>query len=776
MAPGLGPSGPRTNSKDPPKVAGPKESSTKKRKSIAIAALGQEEILAQLGPYAAASRRNSMPAGVAADDEVVWMAACELKDFVVMKEGSSLRAWTKHFDIDNDQRVSQSEFIRGMRKMNYQGDPAALFGTLDADHSGELALEELDANAADHWLQFRAFCVRTFQDPADVVKKLGKPTEPADLRFGTGMVNDAHQGEPAITLQQFVDGMRAYGYTYGYEEVIFSALNINDKPAINEDELNWLDQEQKRQKRKDAAKKKALLEKRYKDNNVKDAEATLADFKHFLKRKYGNYLRAWRSALSPDGSMVLQRNVLFKACANLGWHGDVRLLYKALDKDDSGYISIEELDAHAAELLAHFHEFAENNFGNASATFEALDRFNQKKLKLPEFCAALKSFGFQHPAKAIFQGLDYQNTKGLNEEDLLFLDRWKPPAFLTRPANPQAMEDFKQLLIKTYKNFLKAWRHLLDADSSNRCNYDEFEASCKKLNFKGDIPGAWRALDEDLSGYITLQEIDSASSRALCDFKKWCDEEFGSVRSAFGVFDASGDDEVTYREWRRALRIYGFTGNASTLFYALDVERNGTLSLDEAKFLDDWTFPEESDGAQGDVPSMKEIGVMPSHSTQLTTEFGTDAPGPGTYESVSTMGAGPLSPMLKFSGAFSFRGRARGSALPGIQHDAAQKPAPVDYDGHDGLIAISPSKPSWGFGTEIRQVTETLQPETTPGPGQYSPVMNRTARAATCTPRRSLKVHPLFRDLGGVSSPRDLSYSPRKERSEAVTALPRIRG
>eukprot|EP00930_Biecheleria_cincta_P086122 TRINITY_DN7548_c0_g2_i1.p1 TRINITY_DN7548_c0_g2~~TRINITY_DN7548_c0_g2_i1.p1 ORF type:complete len:749 (+),score=159.04 TRINITY_DN7548_c0_g2_i1:170-2416(+) len=745
MAPGLGPSTEsRAGSKErshgaasvemaaglAPPVA--RAGGKNHRRSVAIAAMGHVEMMAQLGPLAAAardrarsrldsddgslasSRRNSIPKAVS-DDDVAWRAACELKEFVVRKEGSSLRAWTKYFDTVHDQRIGQMDFIRGMRAMNYPGDAAELFWTLDADRSGELALEELDANAADQWRQFRAFCVHVFDDPTDMLK-----------------------------------------------------------PAITENDLKWLDQEQKRQKRKEAAKKRALIEKvRRKDNNWKLAEATMKDFKQFLKHKYGNYVRAWRSALSPEGSMVLQRAVLFKACANLGWQGDVRLLYKAFDKDDSGYISIEELDAHAAELLAHFHEFIGKHFGSASAAFKGLDTFNQKKIKQPEFCAALKSFGFQYSAKAIFQGLDYEGKKALNEEDLLFLDRWKPHAFLTRAANPQAMEEFKQLLLKAYKNFLKAWRHLLDSDSSNRCNYDEFEASCKKLKFKGDVPGAWRALDEDLSGCITLHEIDPTSSETLKEFRKWCDQEFGGVRSAFGVFDTSGDDEVTYREWRRALRIYGFTGNASTLFYALDVEKNGSLSVDEVDFLDDWIFPEASDDALDDEPSVK---VRPTHSQSTTqlTQYVTDAPGPGTYNNVSsTVGAGPLSPMLKFSGAFSFRGRIQGPGLPGVQHDSAYTPAPVDYDDLHSLAAICPSKPSWGFGTEIRKVAETSQPDETPGPGQYSPVISRTATAVTCTPRRALKVHPLFRDLG-AASPRNPSYSPRKERSEAVTALPSI--
>ncbi|OLP74503.1 hypothetical protein AK812_SmicGene45934, partial [Symbiodinium microadriaticum] len=34
------------------------------------------------------------------------------REFVNQKEGSALRAWCKHFDPDNDQKISQSQFLR----------------------------------------------------------------------------------------------------------------------------------------------------------------------------------------------------------------------------------------------------------------------------------------------------------------------------------------------------------------------------------------------------------------------------------------------------------------------------------------------------------------------------------------------------------------------------------------------------------------------------------------------------------------------------------------
>jgi len=709
--------------------------------------------------------KNSAPLGAGSDDELAFRAAVELREFVIRKEGSALRAWCKHFDQDNDQKISLSEFLRAMRKLDYKGDATSLFNALDADRSGELALEEMDARAAEQWRHFKAWCVLMFEDIKDMVQRLGSPEQIEEKRGASlPKVLSGPQLKHVVTEQQFIEGVRSLGWTMGYEDILYSALNINDKPAINEDDLKWLEMEKRRQKRKDMAKKKALAEntKRNKDSNWKVAEALLADFKQFLKRSFGNYVRAWRS-LSPDGTMVLQRSVLYKACTSMGWQGDVRLLYKAFDKDDSGYISIEELDARAAELFAYFHEFMNMKWGSASAAFRALDKYNQKKLKQPEFIAALKSFGFQHPAKPIFLGLDFRGYKTLVEEDVLFLDKWKPPAFLTRPVNVQAMEEVKLLMIKVYKTFLKAWRHCLDPDSSNRCNYDEFEVACKKLNFKGDVPGAWRALDEDLSGYITLHEIDSVSSGALADFRRWCDEEFGSVRSAFSVFDVSGDNEVTYREWRRSLRIYGFEGNASTLFFALDVEKIGSLSVDKVGFLDEWHFPDKEDGAESQEhpPTLADLGYKEHFSGHYTTQYETDSPGPAAYRLPSAFGAGPLAPMNHFGGAFSFAKRPVVNFLPGFNKDSALMPSPGDYDDQAGIMLVTPGKPSWAFGSERRHAVDSCMPEAAPGPGpgQYSPTISRGPSAAF-TPRRALKVHPLFRELGHNS--REASQSPRK--------------
>lgn len=691
-------------------------------------------------------------------------AVSELKKFLEMKEGSSLRAWLKHFDVNNDQKISFHEFQRGMRKLEYNGDIHKMFKNLDIDGSGELSLDEVDPDQAGLWLHFRRWCVETFDGIQDMVRRilLNDMEQMKSLRGRPMQKKDSTAAlQNRIDEKQFTCGMVAFGWQGDEPDIslIFNALDVEEQNYLVTPQLKWLDIEKRRQRRKEQAKKRAAQEAQVKrGENWKASEAALSNFKQFLKRKHGHYVRAWRNALSPDGSMILHKSDLFKACANIGWQGDVRLLYKACDKDDSGYISIEELDPRSAELLARFKCFIVQEFGNASAAFRALDKHNTRKIRQQEFMSVMRSHGWHWPMKLLFHGLDAGGTKTLVEEDLYFLDRWKPPPFLVAAPSPEAAEKVKAHLIKDYKNHLKAWRHVLDADSSNRCNYDEFESACKKINFKGDVPGAWRALDDDMSGFITLRELDPESSDELQNFRKWCDQEFGGVRSAFGVFDNSGDNSVSYKEFRRSCRIYGYEGNISGLFKALDVGDAQELTLKEVEFLDDWEFHDDKEG-DDDSPgsfSVEEATMQSKVPPETVIDYCTDGPGPGAYTLPSTFGAGPLTPNVNFGGAFSFRKRPATSYLPGISRDAAGLPAPTAYDNVMGFGTVTPRKPQWGFGSEPRAANEPVALHNgKPGPGNYSPAIKR-GHAVTCTPRRPLRMHPLCRN-GGMLQNRNLT-------------------
>eukprot|EP00928_Gymnodinium_smaydae_P011293 TRINITY_DN14186_c0_g1_i2.p1 TRINITY_DN14186_c0_g1~~TRINITY_DN14186_c0_g1_i2.p1 ORF type:complete len:838 (-),score=171.73 TRINITY_DN14186_c0_g1_i2:191-2704(-) len=499
----------------------------------------------------------------------------ELCRFLEEKTGFVLSTWLQHFDTNNDQRVTAHEFSRAMKNLGYVGDIKRLFAGLDDDGSRELSLNEVCPDQATLWQDFRLWCVRTFKSREEMCRFLSG-------RKGAG-----------ISRTEFVRRSVELGWQGGSEDLLFNALDLNQKECVEADDLEWLDVEIRRQRRKDEAKRLAAAGRRPMTQMRGRGTMLLLAFKRFLLHKYGGYVQAWRNGLSPDGLTHLQRAQFFKACADMGWQKDVRILWKAFDKDESGYIVIDELDLASAELLARFHKFVMDKFGGTAACFKAMDVKGRRKVKLEEFAYVLKKHGAHLPPKTLFAGMDRYRNGYLVEDDMEFLERWRPLPFLLARPNRAAMEEFKRLLLKTYKNYLRAWRRVLDVDNTNRCNWDEFQNACKRVGFAGDIAGAWRALDEDLYGEITLATIDGYSSERLMSFKLWATEEFGGVFYAFGVFDDDGSNSISSLEFRSACRIYGFPDDAVSLFRALDVEGSGTLSRKEVAFLDNWEFEEK---------------------------------------------------------------------------------------------------------------------------------------------------------------------------------------
>merc|ERR1740117_2870796 len=124
--------------------------------------------------------------------------------------------------------------------MKFTGDIKGFFDGIDADGSGELTLEEIDDGQNLIWRQFRAWCVHTFRDKADLLEQLGCGSKDESINFNS-----------------FRDGIREVGWTLGMEELIFAALDTDNKKRIGPDNMEWVDSEMSRQLKKDLAKQRA---------------------------------------------------------------------------------------------------------------------------------------------------------------------------------------------------------------------------------------------------------------------------------------------------------------------------------------------------------------------------------------------------------------------------------------------------------------------------------------------------------------------------------------
>lgn len=529
-------------------------------------------------------------------------ATDHLRQFLISAAGSVLRAWVEFLDENNDQRISKTEFSQGMRKLGYTGDVFRLFSVLDGDESAELTLDEIDMKQATLWRNFRMFAVAAFKSAEELIQKCADWS--ADITPEMASVQKDRPKAFHLTREEFCAGIRKCGWKHSVSDLnwVYDALEDKDDNLLRPSSLSWLATEYARRQKKQEAKirsKKWQVLRMRQEASPQDKHRHFKTFKAFLRKKHGNLIRGWRQALSQTDSMVLSKLHFMKAAARLGFAKESRDLWKSLDKDDSGSASIDELDPRSAETLAHFKVWVNSQFGGVREAFKAIDSDHTRFITCAEFTAALQRFGFQRPTKQLFNHLDKDGSNKIVMDDVLFLDSWNPLPFLLAPPNFKAMAEIKKLILVRTGQYMKAWRRLLDKDATNRCNWYEFKTTCHVLGYAGDIAGAWRAFDDDLSGYISLRQIDEESDMVLSNFRRWCIAEFGSVRSAFAVFDSDCSGSLSFQEFRAACRVYGYDGSPRSLFSALDVDQQGTLTLKEVVFLDDWEIDAEDEFEDG---------------------------------------------------------------------------------------------------------------------------------------------------------------------------------
>jgi len=348
-------------------------------------------------------------------------------------------------------------------------------------------------------------------------------------------------------------------------------------------------------------------------DNLRRARHARKKFIQHLKDTYGNEVRAVRKALSPDHGYGFSLMALRNYCRRSNLKIDHRDLWNALDRNNDGIVSLEELAVQSALTLANFQKWARRNpyLGSCAAIWDSPEAasvsrrrsgtwFAGKKMMvgtLQETLKELKYPGINNPQtrNLLFGALDLINCGLVTRADLEWLDKWRPVEWVYSEADPQALQEFKEILVRQYGHPLHAWRVVLDKDNSNSIDYNEFLAACKKIHFKGNPNAAWRAFDVDLVGKVSMKQFDAESAEILNSFKEWTEVNFGSVKHFFKAFDTDDSDSVTLQELKRACHKLHWNGDVALLFECLDVDQKKdqetkvrSLSFEEVAFLDSW--------------------------------------------------------------------------------------------------------------------------------------------------------------------------------------------
>eukprot|EP00930_Biecheleria_cincta_P060386 TRINITY_DN46047_c0_g1_i1.p1 TRINITY_DN46047_c0_g1~~TRINITY_DN46047_c0_g1_i1.p1 ORF type:complete len:800 (-),score=131.96 TRINITY_DN46047_c0_g1_i1:233-2632(-) len=412
----------------------------------------------------------------------------------------------------------------------------------------------------------------------------------------------------------------------------------------------------------------------------------LLDFLQFGARKFGNAVRLW-FALDPEENMRIAEKQFARACEDIGFRGNIVALWRHLNRDGSGQVSLIDVDSQAAILLADFKVLLEKQFDNSLERFmKFVDLKKSNRVARDEFVRAMQKLPFQGSGKRLFDLICRFNCGAISLKDLQFLHKWSPPLYLFSKGDQLMLDNLLGALKELHQdNMLRAWFKSMDTDQTMRVSWTKFNIACAKIPRQGrfanllpktdkEVAAVWRTLDEDCSGWIALREFSQDVHEAAAAFKNWCDRTHGGIAKFVAKLQSAdqGVQKVSKAAFRKALvqQSVVTSQQANMLFDGLDIADTQGLGEQDVKFLDKWDLvweewegeahleggaissvlnaskptkpdpdPEPVSAAPGEIPEESRQGMLTGAGTQADSSKSLSAAG-------SSSGASAPSPRL----------------------------------------------------------------------------------------------------------------------------------
>lgn len=262
-------------------------------------------------------------------------------------------------------------------------------------------------------------------------------------------------------------------------------------------------------------------------------------FRDYLITRFGSVLCGFRQ-LDLDESGKLSHQELCIALRKVGYHGDLKRLWRELDADDDGFVSVKDIDPDVALTVGKFRMSLLNEYGDMlTAWTKGFDTNGSGRIDQGELSACCKHMGLDIDTEKLWDMLRMSPAKDLG----LRLYDFDPDAYhryvkedydglMSSRGNMDLIEDLpgmgtdvplpKGAMRRGYKaGGLHAWRGVMSQRQQVAAHEARFENERLALGlhtatgFKraliqrcGSLYGAWRtALDLDGNERITFPEF-----------------------------------------------------------------------------------------------------------------------------------------------------------------------------------------------------------------------------------------------------------------------------
>jgi len=158
------------------------------------------------------------------------------------------------------------------------------------------------------------------------------------------------------------------------------------------------------------------------------------EFRAALLRKHFSMLRAWR-AIDPNGNGRVSFSDFSKATRELGYICDAKAVWQALDANEDGFVTLDEIDPDLANLLQGFSAVLSSACGSAANAWKEYFCPLSVHMRCPyrTFTAAAADLGYAGDVDAVFAALDVDKmSAGICSTEFALLDKWFLPQDVKR--------------------------------------------------------------------------------------------------------------------------------------------------------------------------------------------------------------------------------------------------------------------------------------------------------------------------------------------------------